>query len=695
MGWVKERGLDLLVMEPVTKNLTRQKDCTVNLNSTTTQKVNILMVDNQPENLLALEAVLSSPHYNLVSATSGNAALKCLLKQEFAVILLDVQMPGLNGFETAKLIRAREKTKHIPIIFITAISQDMEHVQRGYSVGAIDYIFKPYQPETLKQKIEKFVEIYQKYKEEISKSESQRSAELNEVNKKLDQTTLDLQRTEALAKVISETLIDTIVTFNGQGSILSVNSAIKTMFGYHPDELVGQPIGNLFLKVKGDNGNSSPYLFFSLINSCLGSVIESVALRKDESHFPTDIQIGETAVEGHPIFVCTIRDVTERKLMEEVKKQQFNQMENMVKDRTLELLLANERLQIEIEERKKITDYLFVSQERFRKIFEFCPSLVALISLKDKTYLDVNTSWINVTGYSYDELHLQKINLLDFFDEQGSNSIHLEQPFRSKKIHYKTKHGEIRAGLLSTEIIDVQPEPCILFVLTDYTERVLMEREMSRLDRLNLIGEMAAGIAHEIRNPMTTVSGFLQVARSNREGLPKEIVDLMLEELSRANSIITEFLNLAKNKVSDKKIQNLNTIIEALFPLIQAEALRSRKQAVLDLHDCPNISVDEKEIRQLILNIVLNGLDSMSSGGQLTIKTYAEEQAVILEIKDQGIGISSEILEKIGTPFFTTKENGTGLGLAICYSVAERHQADIDIETGDAGSTFSIRFKPF
>lgn len=653
------------------------------------------MVDNQPENLLALEAVLSSPHYNLVSATSGNAALKCLLKQEFAVILLDVQMPELNGFETAKLIRAREKTKHIPIIFITAISQDMEHVQRGYSVGAIDYIFKPYQPETLKQKIEKFVEIYQKYKEEISKSESQCSAELNEVNKKLDQTTLDLQRTEALAKVISETLIDTIVTFNGQGSILSVNSAVKTMFGYHPDELVGQPIGNLFLKVKGDNRNSSPYLFFSLINSCLGSVIESVALRKDESHFPADIQIGETAVDGHPIFVCTIRDVTERKLMEEVKKKQFNQMENMVKDRTLELLLANERLQIEIEERKKITDYLFVSQERFRKIFESSPCLVAIISLKDKTYLDVNTSWINITGYSYDELIHQKINFLDFIDEPDGNYLHLGQHIRSKKIHYKTKHGEIRAGLLSTEIIDVQPEPCILFVLTDYTERILMEREMSRLDRLNLIGEMAAGIAHEIRNPMTTVSGFLQVARSNSEGLPKEIVDLMLEELSRANSIITEFLNLAKNKVSDKKIQDLNTIIEALFPLIQAEALRSRKQAVLDLHDCPNISVDEKEIRQLILNIVLNGLDSMSSGGQLTIKTYAEEQAVILEIKDQGIGISSEILEKIGTPFFTTKENGTGLGLAICYSVAERHQADIDIETGDAGSTFSIRFKPF
>jgi signal transduction histidine kinase len=241
-------------------------------------------------------------------------------------------------------------------------------------------------------------------------------------------------------------------------------------------------------------------------------------------------------------------------------------------------------------------------------------------------------------------------------------------------------------------MIDIHPEPCTLIVLTDITERVHLEKEMYRLDRLNLIGEMAAGIAHEIRNPMTTVHGFLQVTRNDCDNLPVEIVDLMLEELNRANSIITEFLNLAKNKVSVKMKQNLNTIIEALSPLIQAEALRSSKHLILDLGKCPDILIDQKEIRQLILNIALNGLDAMSSGGKLTIKTYAAEQAVILEIKDQGLGISPEVLEKIGTPFFTTKESGTGLGLAICYSVAERHHADIDISTGDEGTTFSIRF---
>ncbi|WP_338787619.1 PAS domain S-box protein [Metabacillus sp. FJAT-53654] len=669
-----------------------RKNSIAKLNSTPTKKVNILMVDDHPENLLALEAVLISPNYHLVSANSGKEALKCMLKHDFAVILLDVQMPGLNGFETAKLIKAREKTRHIPIIFITAISQDMENVQQGYSVGAIDYIFKPFHPETLKQKIEQFVKIHQKHEENIIQSDLERNVELNEVNKKLDRTTLNLRRTEALAKVIGETLMDTIVTFDEQGFILSVNPAVKTMFGYEAEEIIGKNIVMLFLKMKDDNENKSSFSIFSSIKKAVGKVIESVSLRKDESYFPADIQIGETTVEDQQIFVCTIRDITERKQIEEVKKQKLHNMEHIVEERTFELLKANEKLQKEIEERNKIADHLYLSQERFRKIFESSPCLMAIFSLKDKMFIDINTSWVNIIGYSYEELVNKSINIQHFIDESDGSYIDLNQTIRNRKISYKTKNGEIRAGLLSTEMIDIHPEPCTLIVLTDITERVHLEKEMYRLDRLNLIGEMAAGIAHEIRNPMTTVHGFLQVTRNDRDNLPVEIVDLMLEELNRANSIITEFLNLAKNKVSVKMKHNLNTIIEALSPLIQAEALRSSKHIYLDLGKCPDIYLDQKEIRQLILNIALNGLDAMSSGGKLTIKTYIEEQAVILEVKDQGSGISPEVLEKIGTPFFTTKEKGTGLGLAICYSVAERHHADIDIETGSMGTIFSIRF---
>ncbi|MBM7607790.1 diguanylate cyclase (GGDEF)-like protein [Lysinibacillus composti] len=123
-------------------------------------KVNILLVDDRPENLLALEAIIEREEYHLIKAQSGEEALKHLLKYDFAVILLDVQMPGMDGFSTAKIIKAREKTKNIPILFITANNMDSEHIFMGYSVGAIDYILKPFDPMILKSKVERFVEMY-------------------------------------------------------------------------------------------------------------------------------------------------------------------------------------------------------------------------------------------------------------------------------------------------------------------------------------------------------------------------------------------------------------------------------------------------------------------------------------------------------------------------------------------------------
>lgn len=669
------------------------KDFIGRLNNTNAQKVNILMVDDHPENLLALEAVLTSPNYNLISAHSGKEALKCMLQHDFAVILLDVQMPGLNGFDTAKLIKAREKTKNIPIIFITAINQEMEHVDQGYSVGAIDYIFKPFQPETLKKKIEQFVKIHQNHQETIIKTDLGHLLELNKVNKRLDRTTLNLRRTEALSKAISQTITDTIVTFDNKGCILSVNPAVTSMFGYQAKELDENHVLKLFPKWEDEVLLDSSFSFLSMIRQSVGKIIEVVAGRKDKSCFYADLLISSTIIEDEQIFVCTIRDVTERKQIEEVKKQRFHNLEHIVEERTLELTKSNEKLQKEIEERKRIADHLFRSQERFRKIFESSPLLKAILLQKDLTFIDINPSWSKFTGYCSDELTHQKINCKNFIDEATGKSIDFNNKILNKKIKYETKNGEVRSGLLSTEMIDIDSEPCTLIVLNDITERVHLENEMYRLDRLNLIGEMAAGIAHEIRNPMTTVQGFLQLTRNKVDKLSTDIIDLMLEELNRANSIITEFLNLAKNKISVKRNQNLNTIIEALSPLIQAEALRSNKQLKLELGECPDISLDEKEIRQLILNIALNGLDAMTSNGILTIKTYKDKETVVLQIRDEGQGISPEVLSKLGTPFFTTKETGTGLGLAICYSVAKRHDAQIEIETGDEGTTFSARFQ--
>ncbi|NQX49017.1 response regulator [Paenibacillus tritici] len=151
------------------------------------EPIHILLVDDRPENLLALEAVLESQHYKLVKANSGEEALRCLLKYEFAVIVLDVQMPGMDGIETAKLIKAREKTKDIPIIFISANSKEAEHLFAGYSAGAIDYMVKPFIPQILKSKIEGFVNLYLTSKKQQLQAMllQQKTQELERINGEL------------------------------------------------------------------------------------------------------------------------------------------------------------------------------------------------------------------------------------------------------------------------------------------------------------------------------------------------------------------------------------------------------------------------------------------------------------------------------------------------------------------------------
>jgi two-component system, sporulation sensor kinase E len=229
--------------------------------------------------------------------------------------------------------------------------------------------------------------------------------------------------------------------------------------------------------------------------------------------------------------------------------------------------------------------------------------------------------------------------------------------------------------------------------IRDITEAKKQEGELLRLERLNLIGQMAAGISHEVRNPMTTVRGFLQMLESRADSEQnKEYMEIMISEIDRANGIITDFLSLAKANAESTKLENINEIIGRIFPMLQADAFHADKDVALSLGDIPPLELNESEIRQLILNLVRNGLEETPVGGKVSISTYLEEEWAVLAIEDEGKGIPQEIQEKMGTPFITTKESGTGLGLAISMGIAQRHQAKFEFETGSDGTTFYIRF---
>ncbi|HWQ70950.1 MAG TPA: ATP-binding protein, partial [Desulfitobacteriaceae bacterium] len=228
---------------------------------------------------------------------------------------------------------------------------------------------------------------------------------------------------------------------------------------------------------------------------------------------------------------------------------------------------------------------------------------------------------------------------------------------------------------------------------TDISEVRRQRQEINRLERLNLIGQLAAGISHEIRNPMTTIKGFLQIfsSKSNYQA-DKGNIDLMISEVDRANGILTDFLSLAKANLDNDKPQNINEIIRRILPMLQADAYNNDKEVVIDLNEVPEILINENEIKQLVLNLVRNGLDATPRQDSVIISTYQKKGEVVLAIKDHGPGIPEEIKEKVGTPFFTTKETGTGLGLAISMGIARRHKADFQFETGGNGTVFYTIF---
>ncbi len=189
---------------------------------------NILLVDDRPENLLALEAILEPLEQKLLYAHSGEEALRQLLRHDVAVILLDVQMPLLDGFETAELIKQRERTRHIPIIFVTAISKEEEHVFRGYSAGAVDYVFKPFNPDVLRSKVAVFIELYAKTEQLREQAELLKEQEL-----------ADLRReSEERYRFLAEAQPDQIWTAMPNGELDYVNQRVLDYFDTSFSELV-------------------------------------------------------------------------------------------------------------------------------------------------------------------------------------------------------------------------------------------------------------------------------------------------------------------------------------------------------------------------------------------------------------------------------------------------------------------------
>ncbi|MBJ8071239.1 ATP-binding protein [Bacillus cereus] len=348
----------------------------------------------------------------------------------------------------------------------------------------------------------------------------------------------------------------------------------------------------------------------------------------------------------------------------------MDQLESMVEERTRELAAANEKVTSVIE---SITDGFFTLNNKWEFTYvnkhQYFPQRKTAKDVLGKNIWEVFPSSVDTVMYK--EFHRA-------MSEQ--TTVHFE--FFSTSDEYWQ------------EVIAYPYDDGICCICKNITEKKQYEQELKRLSNIDLIGQMAAGISHEIRNPMTTVRGFLQLLKEeNTYEKQNKYFNLMIEELDRANSIITEFLSIGNTKKSDLQMLDLNAIIHDIIPLIKIDTYNQNKYIQVDTNDIPELFLNRNEIRQLLMNLYRNGLEAMSTGKVLTISTYKEGQnCVVLAVRDQGKGIRPEVLEKLGTPFYTTKDNGTGLGLGICYAISARHNAKIEIQTGSEGTTFFVKF---
>ncbi|MFS0751713.1 ATP-binding protein [Oceanobacillus sp. 1P07AA] len=232
----------------------------------------------------------------------------------------------------------------------------------------------------------------------------------------------------------------------------------------------------------------------------------------------------------------------------------------------------------------------------------------------------------------------------------------------------------------------------VLVYLKDLTVKKELEDMMVRSEKMNVAGQLAAGIAHEIRNPLTSLKGFLQLLQAGVNH-KEEYFNIMIEEIEKIESITSELLFISKPLTDNRSEEIISDMINDVIMLLSPQA-KQKNISIIKLGSCnQTIECDRSQIKQVLINLVKNAIEAMDNGGEITLTSEVVDDNVIVSVIDEGIGIKEEILHKLGEPFFTTKQTGTGLGLLITKQILEAHNANFEVSNNqEKGSTFKLVF---
>jgi two-component system, sporulation sensor kinase B len=235
----------------------------------------------------------------------------------------------------------------------------------------------------------------------------------------------------------------------------------------------------------------------------------------------------------------------------------------------------------------------------------------------------------------------------------------------------------------------------VFFVIENLDQQLKIQSQLQRADKLNVISQLAASVAHEVRNPMTSVRGFLQLLHSNNtlDKTEKKYIEISLSELEHAQSIINDYLALAKPSSKKPSLINLTEELHNTIELMTSYTNINNVRIEFSIQDSLFLKGLKDEIKQVLVNIMKNGIEAIEKGGLIIVNAFQSDHSIVIEIQDNGIGMSKKQVKYLGTPFYSMKEKGTGVGLTVSYQIIHSMKGNIDVESEEGkGSKFTIRF---
>jgi PAS domain S-box-containing protein len=643
-------------------------------------------VDDLPANLLAMEAVLEPLGVETVRANSGPEALKHLEQREFACVLLDVQMPAMDGCETAKHARQNNHwERQVPIIFVTAGHANDERLLACYGVGAVDFIQKPFMPDILRSKVQVFVDLYQ-HQEEVQRLNNELKALLQEKTEALGEAQ------ERLRLMLENVKDHAIFTTDVDGKVLDWSVGAQNVFQYTSEEIVGQPFARLFTAEDQQRGVPQQELRHAVAMGRAQD--ERWHVRKDDSTF---FASGVTTA---------LRDDAGR-------------------------LRGFAKISRDLTETKKAQDALRESEERYRLVAQATNDIIWDWDFTTGT-LVWNDALRNLFGYGIADLHASS----DFWKEQ----IHPEDRDRvvdgiqavlqgggrawTDEYRFRRADGSYAQVFNRGHVLrDRNGQPArIIGSMLDVTDRHRAEEEVRRVnmelarardeavEASQAKSQFLATMSHELRSPLNAIIGYAEMISEEvqEEGLAHLRPDL--DKIRAAGdhllAVISDILDLSKIEAGRLELVTeqftVDEVIREAVATVQPHVDKSGVALQVEV-GCEGgvMHLDQTRVRQILINLLSNAA-KFTHAGEIRVRCMDEHidenTFYVFTVTDTGIGMSTEQLGKLFQKFeqldasYTRKYGGAGLGLAISRLLAEQMGGSIAVASEPGkGSSFTVR----